>query len=143
MSPICAEIAVLATVASATRMGARVISIWPGRRPGGRRLRAIAVSVIVGVVAVVGMRYLLLPRAASRAEAEHLLAGPPTFAFAGERGQPAARCVGPALFGFFATTDRCTLTFPTGDMYRCKVAATSSGAGWQATCAPHPEPGSR
>ena len=85
------------------------------------------------------MRYLLLPRAASVSEAEHLLAGPPTFAFTGERGQPVAHCAGPALFGFFHTTDRCTLTFPTGDTYRCTVATTPSGeAGWSAACAPHP-----
>lgn len=128
----------------AVKMEAHSISTSPGRRRRSSRLRVIAVSVIVGVLTVIGMRYLLLPRAATVSEAEHLLAGPPTFGFAGESGQPVARCVGPAVFGFFATTDRCTLTFPTGDTYRCTVSTTRSGAaGWQATCARHPERRSR
>ena len=86
-----------------------VMSDQPRRRSPLLNLRHRSkwlIAVGIGLVAIIGMRYLLLPRADSVAEAEHFLAGPPTFGFPGEHGQPTAHCIGPPLFGFFATTDR-------------------------------------
>lgn len=90
---------------------------------------------------LIGVRYLFLPHAVSISQAEHFLAGPPTFRFVGEEGQPTARCTGPALDGIFSTTttDVCTLTFPSGHVYRCKVFAARAVVGAGAKCNPHPE----
>ena len=99
------------------------------------------IAAAVGVAAVIGLRFVFLPRAVPISKAERFLAGPPTFAFPGEQGRPTARCAGPPLLGIFSTTttDVCTLTFPSGDVYNCKVFAPRPVVGAGAKCNPHPE----
>jgi hypothetical protein len=109
------------------------------------RLTGWIVVAAATVAVLIGVRTVCLPRAVSISKAQRMLAGPPHFEFAGDHGQPVARCTGPALFGIFSTTttDSCTLTFPSGHVYSCKVDAAppayETGAGAAARCDPHPE----
>jgi hypothetical protein len=99
------------------------------------------IAVVIAAAALIGVRYLFLPHAVPISQAQRFLAGPPTFRFAGEEGQPKARCTGPALAGIFSTTttDVCTLTFPSGDVYKCKVFAARAEVGAEARCNARPE----
>lgn len=101
----------------------------------------LLIATAVVAVALIGVRYLFLPHAVSISQAGHFLAGPPTFRFAGEEGQPTARCTGPPLDGIFSTTttDVCTLTFRSGHIYRCKVFAARAVVGAEAKCNPRPD----
>jgi hypothetical protein len=89
-------------------------------------------------LASAGVTVLVLPIGVSLATAERFLQGPPTFAFPGETGQPSARCQHTGLFGLLGSVDTCTLTFPSGDYYRCSVDppgfAGPSSAGISASC---------
>lgn len=69
--------------------------------------------------------------------AERLLQGPRTFYFAGEHGQPVARCHHTGLLGL-GSDDACTMTFPSGDVYRCTVFPPQDSLGAGASCASRP-----
>jgi hypothetical protein len=97
----------------------------------------VVIGALAILVVVVGGRYLLLPRADSVAAANYFLDGPSRFTFRHETGTPVAHCRAAPLFGFFSTTLQCTLTYPTGDVYQCKVFTTATvGAG--ASCDAQP-----
>ena len=80
------------------------------------RLSVAAVSVLVAIVAV-----LVLSIEVSLRTADRFLQGPPTFSFPDETGQPIARCHHTGIFGLIGSEDACTLTFPSGNSYRCWV----------------------
>jgi hypothetical protein len=89
---------------------------------------ALAILLIV-----IGGRYLLLPRADSVAAANYFLDGPHRFTFPREPGTPVAQCRAAPLLGFFSTTLHCTLTYPSGHVYQCKVFTTRA-IGTGASC---------
>lgn len=106
-----------------------------------KRVRQAWLIVALVAIAVVGAAVLIEVSIASNPvpiqPAERFLQGPPTFYFAGERGQPVARCHHTGLFGL-RSDDVCTLTFPSGDAYRCTVDPPQDSAGASAGCASRP-----
>lgn len=90
----------------------------------------IAVAVALGVI--------LLPLGPDLSQAARALQGPPTFSYPGEYGQPLAHCTHTGLFGLFGGADTCTLTFCSGDSYRCTVASAPDGLGLSMGCASRP-----
>jgi hypothetical protein len=97
-----------------------------------RSAAAIAVAVILVAFAI---EIFLVP-SVSPQTAEHALLSPP-FSFAGEHGQPIARCHRTGLFSL-GSDDQCTLTFASGDVYRCTVSPPQDQAGIDSSCAVHP-----
>jgi hypothetical protein len=101
-------------------------------RPFGTLVRVV-IGALAILLIVIGGRYLLLPRADSVAAASYFLDGPRRFTFRHETGTPVAHCRAAPLLGFFSTTLHCTLTYPSGDVYRCKVFTTRT-VGTGASC---------
>ena len=108
----------------------------PATLPDMRRPRVV-IGALAILLIVIGGRYLLLPRADSVAAADYFLDGPNRFTFRHETGTPVAHCRAAPLLGFFSTTLHCTLTYPSGDVYRCKVFTTRT-VGTGASCDTQP-----
>jgi hypothetical protein len=102
-----------------------------------RRLRVV-IGALAVLLLVIGGRYFLLPRADSVAAADYLLDGPTRFTFPYETGTPAADCRAAPLLGFFSTTLHCTLSYPSRDVYHCKVFTTTATVGAGARCDTQP-----
>jgi hypothetical protein len=106
-----------------------------------RRLRRTWLIVALITLAAVGawlmVEAFVVPSPVPIRTAERFLQGPPTFSYAGEHGQPVARCHHTGPFGW-GSDDACTLTFPSGDAYRCIVSPPQDSAGASASCASRP-----
>jgi hypothetical protein len=95
--------------------------------------------VLAGLIAVASLlRIFVLPLGPGLAQAERALVEPPTFSFAGEHGRPVAHCTHGGMFGLLGATDHCTLTFRSGDSYRCDVFQAGDGLGLATGCASRP-----
>jgi hypothetical protein len=103
-----------------------------------RRTR-IALLVLAALIAVAAaLRIFVLPLGPDVAQAERALQGPPTFGYSGEHGPAVAHCTHGGMFGLLGFTDDCTLTFRSGDSYRCGVFQAGDGVGLGMTCASRP-----
>ena len=113
-------------------------SCWLVHHVCVRHRRLLAAGILA--VLVVGGAVLVFPIEVPLKTADRFLQGPPTFAFPGEAGQPVARCHHTGLFGLLGSVDDCTLTFPSGDYFRCTVDPPGFGgpasAGMSASCSP-------
>jgi hypothetical protein len=103
------------------------------------RIVALIALAVVGAAVMIEVliEVFVVSSPVSIRTAERFLQGPPTFSYGGERGQPVARCHHTGLFGWSAE-DACTLTFPSGDAYRCTVSPPRDSAGASASCASRP-----
>ena len=105
---------------------------------GGVVSKRVACWAAAGVLAIAAVAVVVLPLSPSLSKAEALLKGPPPFQPLGESGVlTSARCWHTGLWGLFGGNDKCTLTFSTGDSYRCE-AFNAGSVGPGVKCAPRP-----
>jgi hypothetical protein len=96
----------------------------------------VVLAALIAVVVTLGV--MVLPLGPDLSQAERALQGPPTFGYSGERGPAVAHCTHTGLFGLLGSNDACTLTFRSGDSYRCTVFEAGEGLGLGMSCASRP-----
>lgn len=105
-----------------------------------RRLRWTWLIVALIALAVVGAWLMIEAFVVSSPvpirTAERFLQGPPTFSYAGEHGQPGARCHHTDRSDGFRRCLHVDLSI--GDAYRCTVSSPQDSAGASASCASRP-----